>query len=114
MHDGYQPGVVLRLAGPVDTQRLETLAQLDSAPAPTGRVLMAELDGRLEAAISLDDDHVIANPFHRTGDLVALLRVRAGQPTARGTSPATTLSALERRFARLRSAKPFAALRRLA
>ncbi len=114
MNNGYQSGLILRLAGPADTNRLETLAQLDSAPVPTGRVLMAEVDGRLEAAISLDDEHVIANPWHRTADLVALLKVRAGQAAARGTAPVTTLSALERRFARLRSAKPLAALRRLA
>jgi hypothetical protein len=42
-------------------------------------VLVAEVDGQALAAISLADGAVIADPFHLTGDLVALLRVRAAQ-----------------------------------
>jgi hypothetical protein len=106
--------VALRLATPADERRLRTLAALDSAPVPAGEVLIAVLDGRLSAAVSIDDGHVIADPFHRTAGLVALLRIRAAQLAARDGRAITTLSALERRSADLRSAKPFAALRRLA
>ena len=110
MRDHPTPGVVLRLATPADEPRLETLAQLDSARTPTGEVLIAEIDGRLQAALALDGAEPIADPFRRTADVVALLRARAAQLGG----GATSLSALERRSAQLRSAKPFAALRRLA
>ena len=110
----HSEDVVLRFATPSDAERIDTLAQLDSARMPAGRVLIAERDGRLRAALSLDAGQTIADPFQRTADLVALLRVRAAQLAQRGAPSATTLSALERRTPDLRSAKPFAALRRLA
>jgi hypothetical protein len=110
MGDHLKPSVVLRLATSADEDRVNTLAQLDSAPVPTGEVLIAEVDGRLQAALGLDGGQPIADPFRRTADLVELLQARAGH--LRGG--ATTLSALERRSSHLRSAKPLAALRRLA
>jgi hypothetical protein len=114
MDETIQPEITLRLAGAADAARLRTLAELDSAPVPTGRVLIAEVGGRLRAALALHDGEAIADPFHRTTDLVALLRVRAAHLTGRPAPGATTLSALERRVADLRSAKPLAVLRRLA
>ena len=54
----------------------------DSA-APPGTVLVAEVDGRLRAALPLDGAAPIADPFHRGTELLELLRVRAGQ-LARG------------------------------
>jgi len=99
MEEHPESGIVLRLAMAADADRVETLAQLDSA-----RV----------AALSLADGGAVADPFRRTAGLVALLRMRADQLLGRGTPGGTTLSALERRTADLRSAKPFAALRRLA
>jgi hypothetical protein len=109
-----RPSVTLRLASDADADRLGTLAQLDSARVPAGEVLIAEIDGCLRAALALDSGEAIADPFHRTADLVALLRIRAGQLVGRDAAAGTTLSALERRSADLRSAKPLAALRRLA
>ena len=47
--------------------------------APAGRVLVAEVDGELLAAISLDDGAVVADPFEPTAALVELLRARARQ-----------------------------------
>ena len=41
------------------------LAELDSAVAPTGPALVAEIDGRLRAALPLDGGEPIADPFHR-------------------------------------------------
>ncbi|MGH2851798.1 MAG: hypothetical protein ACRDLP_14420 [Solirubrobacteraceae bacterium] len=78
--------VTLRRAWPGDAPALERLAQLDSSTRPAGRVLVAEVDGELHAAISLDDGAVVANPFRRTATLVELLRARARQleaPSAR-------------------------------
>jgi hypothetical protein len=48
--------ITIRLATPDDQLALYRLAALDSAPSlPTGRVLLAEVDGDLRAALSLDD-----------------------------------------------------------
>ena len=71
--------VTLRFGGAIDETALARLAQLDSAVAPAQPVLVAEVGGRLVAALSLVDGTVIADPFHRTADLVDLLRARAGQ-----------------------------------
>lgn len=69
--------VVLRVAVPRDAAALTRLAALDDAPAPTGDVLLALVDGDPVAALSLTDGHAVANPFVRTADAVALLRLRA-------------------------------------
>lgn len=71
--------VTLRYAVPADADALDRLAQLDSDRAPRGVVLVAEVDGELWAAISLDDHHAVADPFRPTGELVALLVERARQ-----------------------------------
>ena len=108
------PHILLRLATAADANRVRTLAELDSARVPTGEVLLAEVDGRLRAALSLDSGHAVADPFHRTADLVRLLRISSDQLIARDAPAITTLSALGRRSTDLRSTKPLAALRRLA
>jgi hypothetical protein len=71
-------GVVVREANGRDAAPLERLAQLDSARVPAAPMLVAEVDGDLRAAISMADGAVIANPFVRTRDLVAMLQTRAG------------------------------------
>jgi hypothetical protein len=50
---------------------------LDSARALRGAALLACVDGAPRAALSLADGRVVADPFHPSDDLVALLRVRA-------------------------------------
>ena len=71
--------VTLRYAAAADAERLRVLAELDSAVAPTGPALVAEIDGRLRAALPLDGGAPIADPFHRGAELIELLRVRAAQ-----------------------------------
>jgi hypothetical protein len=71
--------VTLRYSSAADAARLKTLAELDSAEAPTGPALVAEVDGRLRAALPLDGGAPIADPFHRGAELIELLRLRAGQ-----------------------------------
>jgi hypothetical protein len=71
--------VTLRYSSAADRDGLRRLAQLDSAPPPAGVTLVAEVDGRLRAALPLDGTNAIADPFHRGLDLVELLRVRAAQ-----------------------------------
>ena len=73
------PALTLRYAVTADADRLDRLAQLDSGRAPRGVVLVAEVGGELWAAISVDDHHVVADPFRPTGELVALLVERARQ-----------------------------------
>jgi hypothetical protein len=106
--------IILRIADHADAGALNTLAELDSRSVPTEPVLVAEIDGRVQAALGVTSGEAIANPFRPTAHLVELLRVRAAQLAGRPAPATTTLSALERRSADLRSAKPLAALRRLA
>ena len=63
------PNVTVRYARPDDAEALAALAALDSSHAPGGEVLVAEVDGELWAAVSLDDGHAIANPFRPAGEL---------------------------------------------
>ena len=71
--------LTLRFGGTADSEAIDRLAQLDSRRAPRGPVLVAEVDGELWAALSLDDQHVVADPFRPTGELVALLVARSRQ-----------------------------------
>jgi hypothetical protein len=73
-----QPVIVIREAGPDDAPALARLAALDSAEALEGpEVLVAEVAGKPWAALSLPDGRAVADPFRPSGDLLALLRVRA-------------------------------------
>jgi hypothetical protein len=71
--------VTLRFAVAGDRERLRYLAELDSAPAPAGSALVAEVDGRLRAALPLDGGQPIGDPFFRGAELLELLRLRALQ-----------------------------------
>jgi hypothetical protein len=71
--------VTLRRASAADVRALHRLAELDSAETPSGSVLVAEVDGRLRAALPLDGARPIADPFYRGLELIELLRMRAGQ-----------------------------------
>jgi hypothetical protein len=73
--------VTLRYSVAADREGLQRLAELDSGRSPTGPALVAEVDGRLRAALALDGSSAIADPFHRGLELVELLRVRAAQLT---------------------------------
>jgi hypothetical protein len=67
---------VIRLATD-DDAIVQRLAALDSAPPPSGRILVGEIDGAPAAALSLSDGRVVADPFTRTDLLVVHLRLRA-------------------------------------
>jgi hypothetical protein len=71
--------LTLRYASAADSERLRRLAELDSAEPPSGETLIAEIDGRIRAALPLDGSQPIADPFHRGADLIELLRLRAAQ-----------------------------------
>jgi hypothetical protein len=71
--------VTLRRASAADAERLHRLAELDSGSVPSGGALVAEVDGRLRAALPLDGGAPLADPFHRGAELIDLLRMRARQ-----------------------------------
>jgi uncharacterized protein (DUF849 family) len=69
--------VVIRRASAEDLDALRYLAALDSARALMGDVLVAESDGIVRAAYSVDEQRAIADPFLPTAHLVTLLQTRA-------------------------------------
>jgi hypothetical protein len=71
--------VVIRKAAPDDGGRLARLALLDSAPAPSGPMLVAEREGMLVAALPLSGGPSIADPFVPSADIVGLLELRRAQ-----------------------------------
>jgi hypothetical protein len=75
----HAPGksLKIRYATADDAPLLERLAKLDSSRPPRGVVLMAIVDGEPWAAVSLDDDHLIADPWRPSGELAFLLHQRA-------------------------------------
>jgi hypothetical protein len=70
--------LTIRHASLADEGGLRRLAALDSSRIPSGELLVAELDGRLVAALSVDTGAAIADPFEHTAAIVDSLRVRAG------------------------------------
>ena len=71
--------VTLRYASAGDSERLRYLAELESSAPPSGEALVAEVDGRIRAALPLDGASPISDPFHRGAELIELLRIRATQ-----------------------------------
>ncbi len=72
--------ITIRPAYADDQSALFTLAALDSAEVPPpSPLLLAEVDGKLRAALSLRDGSTIADPFVATASIVALLKGHARQ-----------------------------------
>lgn len=67
---------VIRGATVNDARALERLAALDSRPPLRGRIVVGEIDGRIAAAISIDEGRLVADPFQHTGNLATHLRMR--------------------------------------
>ena len=83
-----EPQLVIRRAADADRGSIERLAELDSALAPPGPLLLAEVEGGPVAALSLTSGAAIADPFVATADVVELLRFRAAQLRAVRTAGA--------------------------
>ena len=78
-----RPGrLTIRPAQREDGAVLQRLAQLDEQPAPPGASLVAELDGRVVAALPLPAGPAIAAPFVPTEDVIVLLELCARQLAA--------------------------------
>jgi hypothetical protein len=69
--------ITIRKSTSGDTEAIERVAALDSGRAPRGGALVAVVEGELRAVLPLDGSRPLADPFHRTAELVDLLRVAA-------------------------------------
>jgi hypothetical protein len=76
--------ITIRRAHPEEPGVLR-IAALDSARVPAAPLLVAEVDGQVRAALSVDDGKTIADPFHATRDLLDLLRAHAAASPRRST-----------------------------
>jgi hypothetical protein len=74
MDTATTPSVTIRPAYPDDASALRRLAALDSAVVPAQPLLVAEIDGQLEVAVSTTDLTAIADPFVPTAHVVELVR----------------------------------------
>jgi hypothetical protein len=64
-----------------DLPSVRRLAALDDRRAPHGPALLAYVGGELRAAVGLLDGQAVADPFHRTADIIELLRLQARRET---------------------------------
>jgi hypothetical protein len=71
--------VTLRVSRDQDDETLDRLAQLDGRATPRGAHLVAEIDGTVVAALSLDPGPPFADPFRPTAHLIPLLELRVKQ-----------------------------------
>jgi hypothetical protein len=89
-HDGLEPeadgtptlepeAITIRPLREEDVGAVERLAELDERPIPPGPLLLAEVEGTVEAAVALEGNEAIANPFAPSAEAVSLLRLRADQ-----------------------------------
>jgi hypothetical protein len=85
MHPDFDQ-LVLRVETVSDETALKRLAVMDEKPLSDGLHVVAEIDGVVVAAKSVDGGELIADPFRRTAHLLPLLELRAGQlfPAGRG------------------------------
>lgn len=83
--------VAIRRARDADVPLLHDLAEVDSRKPLRGPVLVAFVEGRIWAAIGIDDDRVVADPFLPTAPAVELLRLRVTQLRAADGRPARRL-----------------------
>jgi hypothetical protein len=75
--------IVIRSASPADEQELAVLGVLDGGSRrPKGRIMVAEVDGRLRAAVG-SNGAAISDPFWPSAELVSMLSVRNSEPVAR-------------------------------
>jgi hypothetical protein len=62
-----------------DVAAVHRLAELEERPVPPGPLLLAEVEGTVEAAVGVEGGEALANPFVASAEVVSLLELRAGQ-----------------------------------
>ncbi len=75
--------ITIRISTEADSARVHELAELDGHAAPKGEAVLAEVNGRLVAAVGVADGVAVADPFVLTSDTLEVLRVRAEQERER-------------------------------
>jgi hypothetical protein len=68
--------LTIRHATAADDADLRRVAALDSSRVPSGELLVAQLDGNLVAALSIDTGAAIADPFEHTAAIVDAMRAQ--------------------------------------
>jgi hypothetical protein len=76
---GPSARLTLRPATGEDDEALARLAALYDRPLPDGQLLLAEVDGELQAALTLTGGQELMQPYLPTAALVELLALRAKQ-----------------------------------
>lgn len=74
--------LTIRHATASDEADLTRLAALDSSRLPSGELLVAALDDRLVAALSIDTGAAIADPFEHTAAIVDSMRAQIRETRA--------------------------------
>jgi len=74
--------ITIRHSTEQDRTRVLELGQLDGRPAPAGETLLAEVGGKLWAAVGIEDGAAVADPFEPAGEVEWLLQMRAEQERA--------------------------------
>ena len=65
-----------------NSQELWRLAALDDRRAPKGPALLAYVGGELRGAVGLVDGRAVTDPFHRTAEIVEILKFQARKEVA--------------------------------
>ena len=71
--------ITIRPRHDADGPAVERLAALEERPVPSGPLLLADIEGTIEAALALETGEAIANPFCPSAEIVSLLELRAEQ-----------------------------------
>ena len=89
-HNGLEPeedgtatlepeSITIRPAHEDDAAAVRRLAELEDRRVPPGALLLADVEGTIEAAVAIESGETIANPFAASAEIVSLLELRAGQ-----------------------------------
>ena len=79
MNTNLSTEITIRRTDARDALGLGRLAQLDGTVYCGAPALVAEVDGRLVAALPLDGSRAFSDPFERTAQPLAMLRLRRDQ-----------------------------------
>jgi hypothetical protein len=71
--------VTIRTARSADLPAVRRLAELEEKTVPLAPLLVAEVEGTIEAALPVEGGEPVANPFAATADVIPLLELRAAQ-----------------------------------
>jgi hypothetical protein len=70
--------ITIRRSTADDREAIRRVAELDSGTAPKGESMLAVVSGEIRAVLPIAGGRALADPFHRTAELVDLLRVSVG------------------------------------